>query len=189
MRIDQIDPERFGLNQLPTFQGPPGVALTPDPDCCSEDECPQRDYQRAMILTLLRLSQAYAASLLLNWHTTQIWRCNSAGHTKDCRTPACEFGVTQARNIRFSTDRLAVVITDFFRVLVVPAIDLAAYWQDLHDAEQAWFGLKHAAEQDPPPADLVSRVEMYLECWRSIVTDDDPLQYLRWFMPPNETLP
>lgn len=185
MTVRQIDPERFGLSQLPKFKG---AAATPDPDCCAAEECPQRDYQRAMILTLMRLSQAYAASLLLHWHTTQIWRCDGEGHTKDCPNPACEFGAYQAQTVRFNTDRLAMTITDFFRVLTVPAVDLTAYWQDLHDAEVAWFGLKHAAESDPPPADLEDRVALYLECWRGIVVEDDDEAYVRWFTPPDPPL-
>jgi len=187
MRIDPaaeqpLDPERFGLHMLPVYDGPNSdMARDPDPDCCAEESCRARDYQRSVILTLMRLSQSYAASLLLNWQTTQVWPCDEQGHTEGCSGTDCTYALRQAQEVRRVTDRLAVVITDYYRLLTNAAMQLDGYWLELFTCEQAWFGLRAATDDDP---NLPSLVEEYLDTWRDVIVDGDDEDYARWFTPP-----
>lgn len=183
-RLPKVDPQRFGLNQLPAFRDA-SQAQALDADCCPNLNCVQRDYNRAAILALTRLSQGYAALLLLNYATTQVWPCQSeTGHTEGCTNPSCTFGLQQATSLRWATDHLAQAITEIYRVIANTACDLTAYWQDLHDAEQAWFEMKNiAANGQLTEIQARAQLKDVLETWREMVADTDE-DYLRWFTPP-----
>lgn len=185
----RVDPPRepfgrFGPERMPRHQGG-GPTIAPDPDCCSDEHCPQRDYNRAVILATMRLSQAYAAVLLLEWTTRQLWHCADGVHT-DCGTPECTFGSEQADAVAFDGELLAAAVECLYKTLSRPATDLTAQWQDLTDMGLAQEGLSELVSKpgyDPQIAD------MYLDTLRLLVVDDDAREYHRWFSPPPSRRP
>lgn len=180
VRIDRVDSaSHFEPEQMPTHKGG-GPTIPPDPDCCDTKDCPQRDYNRAVILATLRLSQSYAALLLLQHSTRQLWHCSDGVHT-DCATPECTFGSTQADLLAVAIDGFAGVVTAVYELLARPATDLTGQWQDLTDMELAAKGLEFLTargEYDPHTAAI------FLDTWKQMIVDDDAREFQRWFRPP-----
>lgn len=181
----------FDHDQMPAYDGP-GSPITLNPDCCADAECVQRDYNRATILTLMRLSQAYAAMHLLHWHTAQVWSCDSEGHTENCPNPGCTFGREMSGNLQRVREHLAAVVKDLFRVLTIPAADLEAEWQSFFDTDMARLGIDGLAQRvhDRAVSDpfwVESALKMHLDLWRTEVVDGNDLEFHRWFKPPPST--
>jgi hypothetical protein len=184
-RAVRVDPPRepfgrFGPERMPQHQGG-GPTIAPDPDCCSDEHCPQRDYNRAVILATMRLSQAYAAVLLLEWTTRQLWHCADGVHT-DCGTPECTFGSEQADAVAFDGELLAAAVECLYKTLSRPATDLTAQWQELSDAELARSGI----DAVHPTGDAFA-TDFYLDALRGIIVGDDDDEFARWFEPPPPT--
>jgi hypothetical protein len=178
----------FDYDRMPTYDGP-GSPITLNPDCCANEECVERDYNRAVILTLMRLSQAYAAIHLLHWSTVQVWSCDDAGHTTDCPNPGCTFGRDMASNLVRVRENLATVVKDLFTVLTVPAANLEGEWQAFLDTDMARLGIDGLAKRmhDHPSSDpfwASAALKMHLDLWRMEVVDSNDLEYARWFKPP-----
>lgn len=169
----------FGPEQMPQHKGV-GPTIPPDPDCCTAEHCPQRDYNRAEILATLLLSRAYAAMVLLEWTTRHLWSCADGVHT-DCGTPECTFGSEQATRVAFDADMLAQAITGLYETLARPATDLTGQWQDLTDMELAQEGLSELVSK---PGYDQQIADIYLDTLRLLVVDDDAREYHRWFSPP-----
>jgi hypothetical protein len=170
---------RFDTEDMPKHQGG-GPTVAPDPDCCDKPECPQRDYNRMVMLSLLRLSQSYAGLLLLQRATRALWHCSDGVHT-DCATPECTFGSVQAARVAGVTDALASVVTVLFEALARPATDLTGQWQEFGDMEVAAQGLEFLDEHDGF-GDAAGAI--FLDTLQRHVVDEDAAQFQRWFRPP-----
>jgi hypothetical protein len=179
MRLPPRMPGHFDVDGMPRHQGG-GPTIPPDPDCCAEDVCPQRDYNRLVVLTLLRLSQSYAGLLLLQRASRQLWHCSDGIHT-DCLTPECTFGSVQADMIAVDIDALAAAIKGLFASLSRPAADLTGQWQDLSDMETAAQALEFLDAQRE--TDMVAE-NIFTDTMQRHIVDEDASQFERWFRPP-----
>jgi hypothetical protein len=185
--IDPRDDPQFTYENIPRYDGP-GRAREYDPDCCTAPECKQRDYNRACLLTLERLSQSFAALHLLAWSSAQLWTCDEEGHTVNCPNPQCRFGADMTEALRLVRIRFSWAVRELFKTLTVPAANLTAQWQGFFDTEQAGIGLAEVCDR-LEAGDLeyeVARriVRGYLDVWRQEIVGYDRLEYARWFEPP-----
>jgi hypothetical protein len=176
--------ERFPMDGVPKREGETRAL---DPDCCTNPTCNQRDYNRATILLLDRLAQAYAGFRLTEWATSLVWSCNKEGHTVNCADPACTFARDQMLRLAMARQHFERAVKETFSVLAVPACDLSAQWEGFFEIEQAALGLeaiahRHVREGTPRLGDYPA-VEEFLDVWRQEVSGYDPDEYERWFGP------
>lgn len=171
-------PPDFDPEKMPQHRGPmaPGWPKEYDPDCCAQPECPQRDYNRACLLALEKLAQAYASFLLVRHATNRLWHCDSSGHTDDCPMDECRFGRERDEDLDGTQNLFGVLIHDLCQVLTALQVDLTAQWMEFTDAELAWIGLR--ATDSKPDATV------YLDSLRDQATGGNELEHHRWFRPP-----
>ena len=170
------DALRFGPEAMPTYDGP-GETQEFDPDCCSVLVCRQRDYNRANLLALKRMTQAYAALVLAREATRRLWRCDSSGHTVECPNPACTFGRDMSKGYDAVIEGFCQTITEYVRLLSVPSLDATPQWEDFHDIEQAEMGL------DLPDGEAGGH-GVLMQMLRMESVEYDPIEFVRWFRPP-----
>lgn len=174
----------FSPEQMPLYHGhiPPGERVRQlVPDCCPAPECKQRDYQRAVLLTLEKFSQAYAGLLLMRHASGVLWSCDEAGHTENCPKPECTFGRTMDLALETNVRDFGVYLRSLCSILARMACDLTPQWQDFTDIEQMYLGLMASTGEEYP-------VE-YLRGLRDMAVLCDPVEYQRWFRPPPEGEP
>jgi hypothetical protein len=185
--IDPPDDPHFTYDNMPRYDGP-GRAREYEPDCCANRECEERDYNRACLLTLQRMSQAYAALHLLAWNSSRLWSCDEEGHTRDCSNPECRFGQDMSEALRQVRVRFTRTVIELCKTLTVPATNLEAQWQEFFDAEQAGVGLVTICERlergQVPYRSAKRLADSCIETWKQQIVDGDPLEYARWFEPP-----
>jgi len=172
----------FGPDDMPLYHGhiPQGKSVRQlEMDCCTDPVCPQRDYNRTALLTLEKLSQAYAALLLARHAASQLWRCDGEGHTEGCQDPACTFGRDMDRQYATNQADFGVYARSFCSILARCATDLTPQWQDFTDIEQFYIGLTH------PRTDDENKRE-YREGLRDMAVLGDPVELQRWFGVPGE---
>lgn len=172
----------FDPNAMPLYHGhiPPGKDVRQlEMDCCPEPVCKQRDYNRAVLLTLEKLSQAYAALLLTRHAASVLWKCDGAGHTEGCPDPACTFGRSIDAQYAWNQADFGVYARSFCSILARCATDLTPQWQDFTDTEQFYLGLVHQDTSDD------NRVE-YLAALQDAAVLSDPVELQRWFGVPGE---
>ena len=171
----------FSPDQMPLYHGhvPPGESVRRlEADCCPRPVCKQRDYNRAVLLTLEKFSQAYAALLLARHAASVLWRCDADGHTADCKDPACTFG--QQIDLQYATNQkdFGVYLRSFCAILARCATDLTPQWQDFTDTEQFYIGLMNSTGEEYPVEYLAALREAAVLC--------DPVEFARWFRPPGD---
>lgn len=167
----------FGPDNMPLYHGhiPQGKDVRQlEMECCDQPVCPQRDYNRAVLLTLEKLSQAYAALLLTRHAASQLWKCDGAGHTEGCTDPACTFGRDMDRQYATNQADFGVYARSFCSILARCATDLTPQWQDFTDTEQFYVGLVH------PRTDQQNK-DGYLLGLRDMAVLCDPVELRRWF--------
>lgn len=181
----------FDPSAMPKYTGPRAhEARTPFVNCCVNEECEHRDYQRMMLLTMERLAQAHAALLLLQRASAKVWPCKADGST-DCETPECQFGATMANSLDDVEHRLVFTVWELFGALTKACIDLRHEWQSFYDTEQADMGIDQAdqALADGETAQGVRDfwVQSSTEVIRQQAVNYEELDYDRWFKPPRRS--
>lgn len=172
----------FDPNAMPLYHGhvPPGKDVRQlEMDCCPEPVCKQRDYNRAVLLTLEKLSQAYAALLLTRHAASVLWNCDSTNHADNCQDEACQFG--RMVDLQYATNQrdFGVYARSFCSILARCATDLTPQWQDFTDIEQFYIGLTHPRTDDENQRE-------YREGLRDMAVLGDPIEAQRWFGVPGE---
>jgi hypothetical protein len=180
----------FDHSHRPRFRGPlpPGVGrpVEPDPDCCTDPQCVQRQHSQAVLLTLERLAQAYAGLHLLTWTTAGMWKCQHPGLPPDCPDPGCVFGREQMDRLRGVEAALELTIMETFDALSHTPLELEAQWQAFFEIEQATDGLRDVGRRSEARsisyADAAEINHTYLLVWRRAPTAD-VYQYDGWLDP------
>lgn len=149
-------------------------------DCCTKDDCTQRDYNRAGLLLLENLSRTLASMYLLRDATQALWQCDEAGHTANCPKPGCRFARERDNDLESAQFLLEATVRGACKALAVIGIDLTAQWQEFTDAEQAWVGLQAEVARDDDGLQEL----MYLESLRDQAVNGNDLEHHRWFRPP-----
>ena len=170
----------FDHQNLPRFRGPlpPGVGrpAVPDPDCCADPGCVQRQHSQAVLLTLERLAQAYAGLHLLSWTTAGMWKCQHPGTPEDCPDPGCTFGREQMDRLRGVEAALELTVTETFEALSHVPLDLEAQWQAFFEIEQATDGLRDVGRRSEARSisfrEAAELIRAHLQVWRSEATAD-----------------
>lgn len=188
------EPE-FPFDGCPRYDGPRRYdpeSLELDPDCCARPECPQRDYNRACILTLENLSRAYASMHLLRSAASRLWNCDDEGHTADCPNPECRFGMDMVVGLDRQRKRFADSVRFLFEMLTVPAADISGQWQEFVDTEQIRDLVEGIAQADADgdvedQAGMIRTMQRLISAWRVTAVNGDDLEFARWFTPPADS--
>jgi hypothetical protein len=172
---------------MPLYHGhvPVGQSVRQlEENCCPVRHCTQRNYNRVVLLTLEKLSQAYAALLLTRHAAQRLWNCHSTGHADNCQDPACTFG--RAIDVQYATNQadFGVYARSFCSILARCATDLTPQWQDFTDTEQFYIGLTYTAP-NAQDTELDIKAE-YLAALQDAAVLSDPVEYQRWFGVPGE---
>lgn len=168
---------RFAPGKRPEFRPQPGGrgAEAIDPDCCTDEDCPQRDVNRALALLFEKLTQAYAAWFLLQEGVGRVWEVDHEGHTVQCSDPKCEFGRSLQAELDVDRRGLEQVAINLFRTLAgYAAFDLEGEWSAFTAVEVAGQGVR-----DERLSGVTKRLGM--EALRNEVVGFDALEFRRWF--------
>ena len=174
----------FAPDKMPEPEDGPEKLRELEVDCCTDPECVQRDWQRAVALLLERLTQAYCAMQLVRWHTGEVWPCDGSACTDD----RCRFGLVVQNTTDLAEKALVQGIVSTFAGLSVTAADLRGEWHGLTEADLARMALEDLLKRfhrgDLDEVGLSSESIMFLEHFREEVAGDDRDAYKRWFEPP-----
>ena len=179
----------FAHARMPRFRGPLpsplGATVVPDTGCCEDPSCKSRAHSQAVVLTLDRLTQAYAAFLYLGWATAGMWMCTH-GRPEDCPDPGCTFGREQLERLQAVELSLEITVQELFEALAHTPIDLTAEWQAFFEIEQARNGLRDLGRRATAGAISASAagpmIREYLRVWQTEATTDF-VDYEGWLEP------